>query len=130
MMPPRAQGLRRRGIPGEVTIDPCPAPGLLVRCPAHDGAGSLRELLLLRLSWAGTGPARDGLAPLLPPPPVYRPPPIGRLNWARPGGIRGWRFEAYAARQPLTKTARRRLSMRPPSCSGRSPVRMGSNPVT
>src|SRR6202035_1736085 len=80
-MPPPAVERRRIGIPVQVTIGPCHARGTLVRCPAHDGAGSLRGLLLLRLPRAGTGPARDGLAPPLPKPPVHRPPPERRLIW-------------------------------------------------
>src|SRR3982074_3092891 len=58
-----------------VTFGPCQRVRHLVGCRAHDGAGSLRGLLLLRLPRAGTGPARDGLAPPLPPPPVHPAPP-------------------------------------------------------
>src|SRR6266576_3159170 len=56
-------GYRPRGIPGEVTTGPCQLRGLLVRWAAHDRADAVRGLLLLRLPRAGTGPARDGLAP-------------------------------------------------------------------
>src|SRR4029077_16857396 len=47
---------------------------ILYDVPHDVRASSVRGLLLLRLPWAGTGPARDGLAPPLPPPPVHRPP--------------------------------------------------------
>src|SRR5438876_9095263 len=63
-----------------ITIGPCQPRGLLVGCAAHDGADSVRGLLLLRLPRAGTGPARDGLAPPLPPPPVHRPPSTNKAT--------------------------------------------------
>src|SRR2546425_13238866 len=99
-MLPRPAWCRLRGIPGEVTIGPCQVRGLLVRCAAHDGADSVRGLLLLRLPRAGTGPARDGLAPPLPPPPVHRPPPTPITNSAPPGGKQRWRVREIAARRP------------------------------
>src|SRR5258708_40079894 len=125
-MPPPPEMLRQRGLPREVTIAPCQPGGLFVGCAAHDGGGWLRELLPLRLPRAGTGPARDGLAPPLPPPPVNRPPSTHTTKLARPGGKQGWRFEGFAARRPLKKTARRRLSTPPSSYWPSSPVRMRS----
>src|SRR3989442_5608392 len=115
-MLPRPGWCRLRGIPGEVTIGPCQVRGLLVRCAAHDGADSVRGLLLLRLPRAGTGPARDGLAPPLPPPPVHRPPPTQITKSARPVGEQGLRFEEFAARRPPKRITRRRSSMPPPGC--------------
>src|SRR2546430_6127335 len=97
-------------MPGEGTIGSCQAPGLLVRCPAHDGAGSLRELLLLRLPRAGTGPAPGGVAPLLPPPPLHPPPPLRRFNFSRPGGIPGLGVRGLRAAPPPTEDTGRPMS--------------------
>src|SRR4030081_420085 len=99
-----------------VTFGPCQRLRHLVGCRAHDGAGSLRELLLLRLPRAGTGPARDGVAPPPPPPPVNRPPSTQTTKLARPGGKQEWRFEGFAGRRPQMKTAKRRSSTPRLSC--------------
>src|SRR3989441_12359989 len=102
-MLPRPAWCRLRGIPGEVTIGPCQHRGLLVRCPAHDGADSVRGLLLLRLPRAGTGPAREGLAASPPPPPVHRPPPTQQTNLGCAGGKQGRPVEGVLGRAPLLR---------------------------